>query len=342
MILLRVSIQFIIEWFVAYSHLPLDTSLIAHIVECFKPPASFYSTLLLRQFSFASLEKDSADYNLVLTMMKKLLLPQVHDSESGNEESIHAANVFVQTTRECLVQNGVLFREIILHVLTGLRNSLDALLTHADSSPLNQRIVLFLCTLGIHPFYTQITSIMNNDPATLLISSRVFCVLPEAINGVLFPVDVFIEWLLRMWSTGSESELVAKSLAGHLNDGILFSNEKHYSQTILKRLHAQIASQFVPTSPASSLATSITSSVVGINETVLLDAYTVLIALIPYASFLSRNEQDELVFTFSLGLHKWTGSVVCLNALIVCCLELPYSMTRLLPGNCFFCSDDRH
>ncbi|OUM65137.1 hypothetical protein PIROE2DRAFT_41984 [Piromyces sp. E2] len=56
-----------------------------------------------------------------------------------------------------------------------------------------------------------------------------------------------------------------------------------------------------------------------------------LTVLIAYSKFFTKTQQDELILVFQIGLTKWsTTTRPCIHALLLCLLELPKSMTKLL------------
>ncbi|ORX51782.1 hypothetical protein BCR36DRAFT_350785 [Piromyces finnis] len=60
-------------------------------------------------------------------------------------------------------------------------------------------------------------------------------------------------------------------------------------------------------------------------------AYNMLTVLIAYSKFFTKTQQDELILVFQIGLTKWsTTTRPCIHALLLCLLELPKSMTKLL------------
>ncbi|KAG5519280.1 hypothetical protein PMAC_001905 [Pneumocystis sp. 'macacae'] len=62
----------------------------------------------------------------------------------------------------------------------------------------------------------------------------------------------------------------------------------------------------------------------------LIDILTVLIS---YHSKYTKNEEDEIVASFQMGLQKWSHTAKsCIHALTICCHELPVSMSKLLSG----------
>ncbi|KTW25618.1 hypothetical protein T552_03478 [Pneumocystis carinii B80] len=59
----------------------------------------------------------------------------------------------------------------------------------------------------------------------------------------------------------------------------------------------------------------------------------ILIVLISYHNKYTKNEQDEIVVSFQMGLQKWSyAAKSCIHALTICCYELPISMSKLLSG----------
>ncbi|QSL65348.1 hypothetical protein MERGE_002658 [Pneumocystis wakefieldiae] len=59
----------------------------------------------------------------------------------------------------------------------------------------------------------------------------------------------------------------------------------------------------------------------------------ILIVLISYHNKYTKNEQDEIVVSFQMGLQKWSHAAKsCIHALTICCYELPISMSKLLSG----------
>ncbi|KAI8604966.1 hypothetical protein EDD21DRAFT_300151 [Dissophora ornata] len=62
-------------------------------------------------------------------------------------------------------------------------------------------------------------------------------------------------------------------------------------------------------------------------------AYKVLVILLCYHSKFSTNESHDLVQAFVAGLlRQATCAKICIHALVVCCYELPQSMTKHLSG----------
>ncbi|KAF9181725.1 Tuberous sclerosis 2-like protein [Haplosporangium sp. Z 767] len=62
-------------------------------------------------------------------------------------------------------------------------------------------------------------------------------------------------------------------------------------------------------------------------------AYKVLVILLCYHSKFSTRELHDLVHAFVVGLQRQaTCAKICIHALLVCCYELPQSMTKYLPG----------
>ncbi|KAG4306487.1 hypothetical protein PORY_000475 [Pneumocystis oryctolagi] len=62
----------------------------------------------------------------------------------------------------------------------------------------------------------------------------------------------------------------------------------------------------------------------------LIDILTVLIS---YHNKYTKNEEDEIVASFQMGLQKWSHTAKsCIHALTICCHELPVSMSKLLSG----------
>ncbi|KAG4302100.1 hypothetical protein PCANB_001626 [Pneumocystis canis] len=59
----------------------------------------------------------------------------------------------------------------------------------------------------------------------------------------------------------------------------------------------------------------------------------ILVVLISYHSKYTKNEEDEIVASFQMGLQKSSHTAKsCIHALIICCYELPVSMSKLLSG----------
>ncbi|KAF9967583.1 Tuberous sclerosis 2-like protein, partial [Actinomortierella ambigua] len=62
-------------------------------------------------------------------------------------------------------------------------------------------------------------------------------------------------------------------------------------------------------------------------------AYRVLVILLCYHSKLTMQEQHDLVHAFVVGLQRQaTCAKICIHALVLCCFELPQSMTKHLPA----------
>ncbi|KAI0241132.1 Tuberous sclerosis 2-like protein, partial [Massospora cicadina] len=62
-------------------------------------------------------------------------------------------------------------------------------------------------------------------------------------------------------------------------------------------------------------------------------AYRLLGPLLGFRVNFSKQERDELVLAYQVGLHRWPATArVCIHFLTVCCFELPMSMTKLLPS----------
>ncbi|KAF9920789.1 Tuberous sclerosis 2-like protein [Linnemannia zychae] len=62
-------------------------------------------------------------------------------------------------------------------------------------------------------------------------------------------------------------------------------------------------------------------------------AYKVLVILLCYNNKFSTGELHDLVHAFVVGLQRQaTCAKICIHALVVCCYELPQSMTKHLPG----------
>ncbi|CDH55685.1 gtpase activating protein [Lichtheimia corymbifera JMRC:FSU:9682] len=60
-------------------------------------------------------------------------------------------------------------------------------------------------------------------------------------------------------------------------------------------------------------------------------AYRILAVLIAYRRLFSKQHQDEIVYALYLGLTQVTAATrPCINALAVCCYELPLSVTKML------------
>ncbi|KAJ3077582.1 Tuberous sclerosis 2-like protein, partial [Quaeritorhiza haematococci] len=64
-------------------------------------------------------------------------------------------------------------------------------------------------------------------------------------------------------------------------------------------------------------------------------AYRILTRLFAYRQWFMKSQQDEIIVTLQVGLHRWPASVTakyCVHALTLALFELPASMTRLLPS----------
>lgn len=60
-------------------------------------------------------------------------------------------------------------------------------------------------------------------------------------------------------------------------------------------------------------------------------AYRILAVLIAYRRLFNKQHQDEIVYALYLGLTQVTAATrPCINALAVCCYELPLSVTKML------------
>ncbi|KAI9320019.1 hypothetical protein BX666DRAFT_1875911 [Dichotomocladium elegans] len=60
-------------------------------------------------------------------------------------------------------------------------------------------------------------------------------------------------------------------------------------------------------------------------------AYNIMVVLISYRRLFKKQNQDEIVFAFYIGLNQVTAATKpCINALTVCCHELPLSVTKML------------
>ncbi|KAI8142900.1 hypothetical protein BJV82DRAFT_669042 [Fennellomyces sp. T-0311] len=60
-------------------------------------------------------------------------------------------------------------------------------------------------------------------------------------------------------------------------------------------------------------------------------AYNILVVLISYRRLFNKQNQDEIVYAFYMGLRQVTAATKpCIHALSICCHELPLSVTKML------------
>ncbi|KAI8922195.1 hypothetical protein DFJ77DRAFT_485057 [Powellomyces hirtus] len=64
-----------------------------------------------------------------------------------------------------------------------------------------------------------------------------------------------------------------------------------------------------------------------------LTALNILTSLLAYRQFFTKQDQDEMLTAFQTGLYRWPSAAKnCMHAFTLALLELPQSMTKLLPG----------
>ncbi|KAI8588615.1 hypothetical protein BDZ88DRAFT_397042 [Geranomyces variabilis] len=64
-----------------------------------------------------------------------------------------------------------------------------------------------------------------------------------------------------------------------------------------------------------------------------LTALNILTTLLAYRQFFTKEDQDKMLLAFQTGLYRWPSAAKnCMHAFTLALLELPQSMTKLLPG----------
>ncbi|KAI9822268.1 MAG: Tuberous sclerosis 2-like protein [Thelocarpon impressellum] len=139
------------------------------------------------------------------------------------------------------------------------------------------------------------------------------------------PVNVWLETLISIIQQGGDWEIysyVLVHLGSQLTNHALFAGAVPQIKMLRGVLCEQIkASSFHEPPLASGLK----------KADVTICIFHMLTMLLSYHEHFSKNEQDEVVRTFMLGVGSWERTATCcVHALAVCCHELPLSISKSL------------
>ncbi|KAF9104645.1 Tuberous sclerosis 2-like protein [Mortierella sp. AM989] len=156
--------------------------------------------------------------------------------------------------------------------------------------------------------------------------------LPAPLVGcakVIINIQLYMNGVLSILEQEKDFEIysfVIQRLPSQLFNKHLFCN----SSDEIKRLHSVLVEMTLKDKIPDSLRNLPLSAK---RHNIHILAYKVLVILLCYHSKFSTKELHDLVNAFVAGLSRQaTCAKICIHALVVCCYELPQSMTKYLSG----------
>ncbi len=147
----------------------------------------------------------------------------------------------------------------------------------------------------------------------------------SSTGRTVLKVNIWLEVVIGILQQGGDWEVysyVLVHLGAQLANPSLFKGSIPQIKLLRNVLCEQMqASSFHDPPPASGLKKADVAICILHNITMLL----------AYHEHFARSEEDEIVRTFNSGIGSWDrASKICVNALLICCHEIPLSVTRSL------------
>ena len=144
-------------------------------------------------------------------------------------------------------------------------------------------------------------------------------------EGTALTVNMWLEALIAILQQGGDWDIFSYVLV-HL--GSQLANHSHFAGAVpqLKLLRNVLCEQI---KTSSFHEPPIASGLKKADVTICV--FHMITMLLSYHEHFSKNEQDEIVRTFMLGVGSWERTATCcVHALAVCCHELPLSVSKAL------------
>ncbi|KAI9290007.1 hypothetical protein BC943DRAFT_348621 [Umbelopsis sp. AD052] len=177
------------------------------------------------------------------------------------------------------------------------------------------------------PAYTDPDFTMYNErPSRIIVSYSPKDISEEATIGIL-PASELLRCYLDIITKDSNWNTVSflmESLPAQMSNKHLFCGATEVLQQVRGTM-CELITKHTFLENVTNLPSNIKR-----NDLSIL-AYNVLTVMISYRRIFNKNKQDELVFCFYFGIMQITSATkACINALTVCCHELPLSISKML------------
>ncbi|KAJ3225064.1 Tuberous sclerosis 2-like protein [Clydaea vesicula] len=314
---------------------------------------------------------DESDTNVVVSIFQLMLDVQPECNESDIESFIRYLESFIliKATSKSVEHCSVVLKAIdTLHVILsvsaeslgnfGFKKCFTALVNLASAHPIEpfarKQILKILLSFRANAnfqvdFETRYSLIAEEQSTNCGFSNKFLTVLsPNTENFELFgiskndlqqfllpknqlfvPIDMYLDAILKIISTDTSWDVfwyVLKHLPIQLENVYIFLGS-------IFKLH-EFTTLCYGIIDKESVASSILDFTNQMKKTELYESvYKLSISLLLYRHFFSKKQQDELAYSFQVGLQKWPRSEtakVCIQALTLALFELPDSLIKLL------------
>ncbi|KAH8553559.1 hypothetical protein BGW37DRAFT_422835 [Umbelopsis sp. PMI_123] len=176
-------------------------------------------------------------------------------------------------------------------------------------------------------YYTeQDYTIYNERPSRIIVSYTPTGISTGSTVGIL-PASELLRCYLDIITKDSNWNTVSflmESLPAQLSNKHLFCG----ATEVLQKLRATMC-ELITKHTFLENVTNIPPNIKRNDLSII--AYNVLTMMISYRRIFSKQKQDEMVFCFYSGIMQITSATkACINALTVCCHELPLSVSKML------------